>query len=127
CGAERSQMGGAGVLAATGLLKNLVAADAFLGLAVEIVVESKPCFRRAVDEGLRGKIILAQFLDADRSAAAMQRACAARIVFGASEIGQHVPPAPAIATQSLPAVIVLRLPANLHHRVHAAPPPHPPT
>src|SRR5262249_7661880 len=64
--------------------------------------------------------MLAQFLDADRSAAAMQRACAARIAFGASEIGQHVPPAPAIATQSLPAVIVLRLAANVDHRVDEA-------
>src|SRR5262249_22445583 len=53
-------------------------------------------------------------------AAASERAAAARFVFGASKIGHPAPPAPATAPQSLPAVIVLRLAANVDHRVDEA-------
>ena len=117
---RRPDIGGAGIEPLARLLEHLVAPDPFLLGTVEVGIGLVAGLQGGLDEGVGGRIALAQILDAQRAAGAMQIRGAAAVALGALEIGQHVAPAPAVAAERLPVAVILCLAANIDHRVDQA-------
>ena len=73
-----------------------------------------------VEEGplCRDQFVLAPAADHDRAAAAVHLGCAARVVLQATEVRQHVFPAPGVVAERRPLVVIRRHAAKRDRGVH---------
>ncbi len=104
-GALRSEIGFAGIAAASVALKHLVEADALLCRAIEIGVPGEAQFGGGIDEVGRGRVGQAEIRHGECQAL---------------EIGPDVAPAPSRAARRRPAVIILRLAMDADHGIDQA-------
>src|SRR5271166_1952089 len=117
---RRLQIRPCGVVSTAILLKHLIGADALLRGAIEIRIAPESRLDCGLDEGFDRRIAVAEIADVKRSADAMPRVRAARVVFRALEVGKNVRPAPALAPERGPFVVVLRLAPRVNHRIDEA-------
>src|SRR5215831_15397033 len=100
--------------------EELVVADAFLSLAVEVVgTRYAECFG-AADDRFHELVRLADVRTPQRTGCAVARACAARVVLRLDEVRQHIAPAPAGISERRPAIVVFALAANVDEAVDRA-------
>ena len=119
--AHRAQIADRGRTARAVLLCDLIGTEPFLLRAVEIVIERVAAFLRGFDECVGQHVAATQVLHAQRPVRTVQLAAAARIAFGALEIGQHVLPGPTlVADHARPFVVVARVAADVAHRIDRA-------
>ena len=94
-------------------LRHLVAADAVLRGAVEVVVALEPGLDRRLDPSVRHRVVRAALADGQRPAGAVVLALAALVVLAPLEVGEDLVVGPAGA----PAVVVHAVAADVDHRV----------
>ena len=99
------------------LLRHLVHPDAFLFDAVEVRIAAKACLHARLDEGVRDRVRRARIGDVERPAGAVEVVRTAFVVLHALEYRQQVLPAPAWIAERRPVVVVLRMAADVDHRV----------
>jgi hypothetical protein len=95
----------------------LVVAGTFLHCAVEIIVARETKIERALDKRLADRVVILHVGDCERTAGAVQLACAAGLILGAAEIRQHVIERPAGIAELAPVVEVLRLATDIDQAV----------
>src|SRR5664279_4258401 len=103
--------------ALTVLLGDLVDAEAFMLVGIEILAQAELRFLRALQEGLLHRIVGAQFVDVKRPALAVIFAAEIGVVLGTLEIGQYVRKRPAGIAERSPLIIVAAMAANIDHRI----------
>ena len=114
---RRTQIADRGRAALAVAGRRLVIADAVLPGAVEIVVARKAETHRGVDERLADRVLVGDVGDAERAASPVECVGAARLMFGALEIRQHVVERPAAVAELAPMVEILGLAADIDHAV----------
>ncbi len=97
--------------------RGLLIADAFLLLAVEVMVAWETKFHRGVDERIAQRMVVAGIGHRQRAIGAVPVVIAARLMLGAFEVGQYVGGGPAGIAQLTPVVEVFVLAADVDHAV----------
>src|SRR4051812_24109714 len=101
-------------------LRDLVDAEAFLLLGIEILADPELGLARRLQKNLLHRIVRAQSVDRERTALAVIFAVEVGIVFRALEVGEHVEIRPAAVAERRPAVIVAPVAADIDHGVDRA-------
>src|SRR5215472_11981622 len=104
-------------VAPTLALGNLVGAESFLRIAVEIGVALEPALFGGLDEGFRNRIDAAQVGDSQRTADPVVVGRSPLLVLGLLEVGQDVGIAPARISKIAPLVVIMTVAANVDHGV----------
>src|SRR6266403_71597 len=99
------------------VLGDLVGAEAFLLLGVEVFANPELRLARGLQIDLPHRIVGAQPGDMERAALAVILAVEFGIIFGAFEVGQHVGVGPAGVAKRRPLIIIAAMAADIDHRV----------
>src|SRR6267142_694930 len=99
------------------LLRDLVDAEAFVILGVEILADPELRLTRGLQKCLLHRIVGAQPVDSERSALAVVFAIEIGVVFRALEVGQHVGIGPADIAQRRPLIVIAAVAADIDHGV----------
>ena len=99
------------------LLRQLIDAEAFVVLGIEVVADPELALARALQKDLLHRIVGAQFVDGERAALAVILAVEIGVVFRAFEIGQHVGIRPAGIAECGPLIVVAAVAADIDHGV----------
>ena len=99
------------------LLRDLVGAEAFLLLGVEILADAELRLARGLQKCLAHRIVGAQSRDMERAALAVILAAEFGIVLRALEVGQHVGIGPAGIAERGPLIVVASVAADIDHGI----------
>ncbi len=99
------------------LLRDLIDAEAFMLLGIEILADPELRLARRLQERLLHRVVGAQFVDGQRPALAVILAVEIGIVFRTLEIGQHVGIRPAGIAERGPLIVVAPVAADIDHGV----------
>jgi hypothetical protein len=113
----RVNIGARGAATLAVLLRQLIDAEAFMLVGIEIFAQAELRFPRALQEYLLHRIAGARLVDAQRPALAVIFAVKIGIVFGALEVGQHVGERPAGIAERGPLIVVGAVPADIDHGI----------
>ena len=116
-GQMRGQIGARRIPAFAILLRNLMDADAFLVVAVEIGNHRESGLPGGLKVYFLERIHRPQIGNIERPALSVMLVPEILVVFRFLEIGQHLPPGPAVIAQRCPMVVVPGMAARIHHRV----------
>ena len=99
------------------LLGDLIDAEAFMLLAIEILADPELGLTRGLQEGLLHRVVGAQFVDGKGTSLAVIRAVEIGIVFRALEVGQHIGVRPAGIAERGPLIVVAAVAADIDHGI----------
>ena len=111
------QIGDGGRVALAVLDGELIVADALLALTIDVTQARHAAFDAGLDHRVRDRVALSNVRDIERAARGVELIGAALLVFGATEIGDHIIPAPALTAQLAPTIIVGVLTANIEKAI----------
>ena len=99
------------------VLGNLVGAEAFLLLGVEVLADAELSLARGLQIDVSHRIVGAQPGDMERTALAVILAVEFGIVLRALEVGQHVGVGPAGVAERRPLIVIAAVAADIDHRI----------
>ena len=99
------------------VLRDLVGAEAFLLLGVEILADAELRLARGLQVNVTHRIIGAQPGDMERAALAVILAVEFGIILRTLEIGQHVGIGPAGVAERRPLIVIAAVAADIDHRI----------
>ena len=111
------QVGARAVPALAVALCYLVIAGAVLFGAVEVAVERDAGLHRGLDEARGKRVGRAQLVDVQRAVLAVVPVIERMVGFAATEVGEHIFIAPALAAQLRPGVVVLAVATDIDHAI----------
>ena len=114
---RRMQIGHRRRTSLTVLHSQLVVADTFLLLCIDVWVSRDAGLDAGLDHGVRHFMICCHVRDVERPANGVMLARSAFLVFGLEEVGPHIVPAPALAAELAPAVVIGVLAADVEQAV----------
>ncbi len=99
------------------LLGDLVGAEAFLLLGVEVLADAELSLARGLQIDVSDRIVGAQSADMERTALAVILAVELGIILRTLEVGQHVGVGPAGVAERRPLIVIAAMATDIDHRI----------